>query len=353
VTRKLETVEMGRGLAALAVVLFHANGAADFIGARTAPLLSLGEHGVDFFFVLSGFIIFFVHRGDIGQPAQARDYALKRFIRLFPLLWLVVLSWSALKAGAGEAPSLSSLATSLFLYPSTAEPIPLVVWTLRHEALFYLAFLLLIWDKKSGIALFAAWTAGSLIQLGLSLSGRAVAGLGAFLLSSYQLDFMMGMGVAYLHSRFDFRASFVPLAGGVLAVAALLAAGAYFDIVRESMLDYSSVPATAWTLALGLAFAGLLHGLLCIEKLVTVPRSLVLLGGASYALYLVHTPANVFLQRIAAFLPGEVAILFMAVFGVAAGLVAHLYLEKPMTGYLRHTLLPKRRAAKEGIRTFG
>ncbi|MCR2346177.1 hypothetical protein NSP34_25335, partial [Salmonella enterica] len=37
-----------------------------------------GNLGVDFFFVLSGFIIVFAHYKDINQPKRAPEYLLKR-----------------------------------------------------------------------------------------------------------------------------------------------------------------------------------------------------------------------------------------------------------------------------------
>lgn len=344
---KIETVEAGRGLAALAVVFFHANASAVRLGEQGVPLLSLGEHGVDFFFVLSGFIIFFVHRGDIGRPERARAYALKRAIRLFPLLWLVVLGWSGLKAIQGEAPSAEALGTSTLLYPSLTEPLPLVVWTLRHEAMFYLAFLALVWNRAAGLALFGLWSAAAITQLGLSMAGHPVTGLGAFFLSTYQLDFVLGALVALAPRP---RPSFLPLAIALAALIAAFWAEESFGLGRHGMLDYSSPEAVRWTPVLGLAFAALLYGLLAIEERVRVPRALMLLGAASYAIYLVHTPLNALLQhvlvRVPLPLPGLIHLAFTLV-GVAGGIALHLLFERPVARFLRRRLLPKPSAARK------
>lgn len=270
---KLETIEAARGIAALAVVFFHGNASAAFIGARTFEWLSIGEHGVDFFFVLSGFIIFFVHYQDIGRPGGSRDYLLKRALRLFPILWIVVGGWAVLRTAVGQPPSLETLGTSLLLYPSTAEPAPLVVWTLRHEALFYLAFLALILSRKAGMVLFGLWTAAALVQLALSLMGGPVGGLASFFLSSYALDFIFGAGIAILHRRRSFRRTSLPLILATLLIVTLFWIEKHYGIRRTSLLDYSTPAATLWVAILGLGFAAVLHGLLCIEGKFKVPLS--------------------------------------------------------------------------------
>jgi peptidoglycan/LPS O-acetylase OafA/YrhL len=72
--RNWQGVQVGRGLAALMVVAYHAAlMLADprYMGAQVAGgLLRNFNAGVDFFFVLSGFIISWVHWDDIGKPAR-------------------------------------------------------------------------------------------------------------------------------------------------------------------------------------------------------------------------------------------------------------------------------------------
>jgi peptidoglycan/LPS O-acetylase OafA/YrhL len=344
---KLETIEAARGIAALAVVFFHANAAAAFIGARTFDWLSIGEHGVDFFFVLSGFIIFFVHYDDIGRPESSRGYLLKRAIRLFPILWIIVGGWAIVGTALGHPPSLATLGTSLLLYPSMAEPAPLVVWTLRHEALFYLAFLAAIMSRRAGMLLFGVWTLAALGQLVLSAVGRPVGGLASFFLSSYALDFMFGAGIAILHRRRAFRRSLVPLALALVLIVALFWTEEHFEIRRTGLLDYATPPATLWVAALGLGFAAVLHGLLCMEGKFKVPRFLLLLGAASYAIYLVHTPINSIAQRLARFIAEPLAFiggvqLFIVACGVLAGILLHLWVERPVSKRLRMMLLTRK-----------
>src|SRR3546814_13315098 len=100
-------------------------------------------------------------RSDIGNPDRAGGYALKRFIRLYPLYWLLtvaILLGSGLTGGVNTPPRepadiLSTL--SLFHFPSYSPPLT-VAWPLFHEVLFYSIFLVLIFNKGFCVAFFGA-----------------------------------------------------------------------------------------------------------------------------------------------------------------------------------------------------
>jgi exopolysaccharide production protein ExoZ len=82
-----------RALAALLVVLFHlgntiALGKYFGIEAFAIPF-KFGSAGVEFFFVLSGFIIFAAHRNDISKPRRLTNYISKRVIRIYPTYWII------------------------------------------------------------------------------------------------------------------------------------------------------------------------------------------------------------------------------------------------------------------------
>jgi peptidoglycan/LPS O-acetylase OafA/YrhL len=93
-----------RGLAAMAVVFQHYSVTAQWHAAR--PIPSLVPHGyvaVDFFFVLSGFILCYTHAQafERGEKGAYLDFMIRRAARLLPLqavtLGLVLLSgWASL-----------------------------------------------------------------------------------------------------------------------------------------------------------------------------------------------------------------------------------------------------------------
>jgi peptidoglycan/LPS O-acetylase OafA/YrhL len=338
---ELKSITAARGLAALAVAFFHANASMHFMGAPTVPIFSVGENGVDFFFVLSGFIIAWVHGRDIDRPQRAFDYAAKRFIRLFPILWIVVGGWLLVRLALGDVQQ-NAVGTSLLLYPSMIKPAPLVVWTLRHELIFYCAFSLLILDRRWGETLFVSWAALCLLQVVLSILGSPVTGLPALFLSSFNLDFMLGMAVAGAHRLFRFKDGMAPLWIGLAAVAAIMLLREIFGGGRLGMLDYVSPGATAWTLALGASFALLLHGLLCAEDRMTIPTPLLMLGASSYSLYLAHTALNSATQHVGILLPVGASQLFMVAAAVIGGWLLYSRVEKPLSDFLRGMLKRRR-----------
>ncbi len=153
--QKLEWLEMGRGVAALAVFVSHGSYA-------NVPLNLIerfvvwGEWGVAFFFVLSGFIIFYVHSPDLNNPARASNFAWRRFIRIFPTYWLVLSGYLVFRHGQGVDLSWEFFVKQFLLLPGDRLFLP-VAWTLRHELLFYAIFLLAVFNIRLGIAAFATW----------------------------------------------------------------------------------------------------------------------------------------------------------------------------------------------------
>src|SRR5580692_2096905 len=90
---RLLGIQLARGAAAVLVVLYHAGrGLAlpQYLGhVPLGGLFNFGHAGIDFFFVLSGFIIFTVHHGDIGRPSALPRYVWRRLARIYPIYWVV------------------------------------------------------------------------------------------------------------------------------------------------------------------------------------------------------------------------------------------------------------------------
>jgi len=85
----LATVQGGRAGAAIAVVLFHCTGIVGLqkYGGHAAfdVVTKSGDLGVDFFFVLSGFIILHAHFRDIGVGNKIGRYVWRRVTRIYPV----------------------------------------------------------------------------------------------------------------------------------------------------------------------------------------------------------------------------------------------------------------------------
>lgn len=92
--KKLSEVQAFRGLAALLVVFLRATliGREYFQVDFAQGSFAFGYAGVDFFFVLSGFIISYAHPKDIGVSGAMLPYLCKRAIRIYPCYWLLTLA---------------------------------------------------------------------------------------------------------------------------------------------------------------------------------------------------------------------------------------------------------------------
>ncbi len=129
------------------------------------PVFDFGFAGVDFFFVLSGFIMIHVHAGDIGQPRMLAAYLWKRFSRIYPAYWIVLAAivpvyFLVPSFGLGHEREPGVIVRAIVLFPHPETHLVLgVAWTLVYEVFFYLLFGLLILDKRIGVLVFVGWMA--------------------------------------------------------------------------------------------------------------------------------------------------------------------------------------------------
>lgn len=275
---KLLSIELARGVAAILVVLYHASRHLDrnvgFADGRQT--FQFGHAGVDFFFVISGFIILLVHGGDLGRPERIGRYAARRFTRIYPIYW-VILALTVALAARSALPSPLEVARAAFLLPTRGEPMVGVAWTLQHEIIFYGAFAVLILNLRIGLVLLGLW-------LGLIVSGFLVSGprgMEAVFVSAYNLEFFFGMGAAWWLRRRE-----VIRPGAVLALG--LSLFALFALAE--VLGYLDGYASWARPAYGLPSALIILGLVEMERggRIRVPLRLLWLGRGSYSIYLFH-----------------------------------------------------------------
>lgn len=303
---KIQSLQAGRGIAAAAVIVLHSAMAAHDFGQPMPgyAILSRGWIGVDFFFVLSGFIIFH-STADRGHSLS--HYALARFRRIYLPYWPIGL---AVALAYVVLPSLSagnhewSWLPTLTLLPVDARPALNVVWTLQHEMLFYILFGLFYFSR--------------LLPLGLFAWGLGIAfGLPHLAFEPINVEFFMGM-LACLAYRYRVAHPAMIL----FALPAFLLWG-YFGATEDTRI------------LAGLGFAFIIAPIAQLERYgrFAVPRWLVFLGAASYSLYLVHP---VLISAVARISP---AIFVSGIaFSFAGGIAYHLWIEKPL---LRHARPPR------------
>ena len=355
---RLDSLQVFRGVAAVLVVLHHAGTFAlgHLGGAFFGGAFDWGAAGVDFFFVLSGFIIYFVHRRDLGRPATLRGFAAKRLVRIYPIYWVacaVVIPLYFVSPASGPAYARDPLAitTSVLLIPQGHYPVLGQAWTLTFEMLFYVVFALLIWRWKVFAPLAAAWMAACAGVYFCELAG-GFAGHGdgreslAFpwnwLFSRHNVLFGFGVGAAWLVMRGVGVRWHRWLVWGGVALFALFAAlnqpGRTFDPAR--VFDY---PLTFGVASLLIVIGAAATDLA--EPALRMPRLLLYLGDASYSIYLFHSIALSLAVRpaerlVAAHRLGvNAACVGMCLVAIAVGCATHSFVEKPLLIILRRRVL--------------
>ena len=346
--KKLQYIEIARGIAAILVVLHHATlDAPAFYDYRPFDnLFYFGMAGIDFFFVLSGFIIYYVHSDDNGTWKSIKDYIIKRLIRVYPLFlvvstsmliaYLLLPQWSPI---AGLF-SLEYLTTSFLLLPSSTPPLLSVSWTLVHEIFFYMLFILIILNKKIGVITFILW---ALMILSYNLFFQDVVFPFSFYLSKYNFEFLLGVLVAFLiKSDISFKIK-------NLALPALIV-GLVVFLLNGVNVDYNLIQINGFytTMIYGLAGSNIVFGLALLPSLEQVSRlfkMLLLLGAASYSIYLIHNPLQSVLHRIIrasdiqTVLHPNLIFIAIVMFCLLAGIILHILIERPILNYLRKRFL--------------
>ena len=157
--RPLLCVDALRGIAAVAVMLFHANGF--FWRGTQGPavptlLFGYGHLGVSLFFLISGFCIHLPNAAS-NRPLNWKTFAIRRFFRLYPTYLLVVVGCMLLVAlqtklvggGPNEATWANFAGHLIFWHyfvpaNSSAMGISPVLWSIAIEVHFYVLYALLL-----------------------------------------------------------------------------------------------------------------------------------------------------------------------------------------------------------------
>ncbi len=324
---RLVQVDALRGVAAMAVVLFHfTTRFGEMYSGNPSPTRSLptGHYGVNLFFIISGFVIFMT----LERTKKPMDFVVSRFSRLFPAYWFAIFLTLAITHLLGLPGKLVGLGTALAnmimihgLFK--VSHVDGVYWTLEIELLFYCGMFLLYRLKRLHhihTAIFALlllrviyWVLEH--RFGISLPWI----LFHLLILQYIPWFALGISV-YLLAHRNKTGVWLPAARtAALAITTLLICNS----VGVAML------AVVFTILVFLATGGRLT-LLCLGPFVW-------LGSISYPLYLIHENIGwaVMLRLLAINVPVDAAIILTlgAVLLLAGALTR--WVEQPAMRWIR------------------
>jgi exopolysaccharide production protein ExoZ len=298
--REIVSIQYLRAVAALGVVLAHSSTSLLSRNRALIPM-GIGTAGVDIFFVISGFLMYFT---TAGQKITAIQFYLRRFVRIVPLYFAVSTVAFLIACVAPHTtrmfssnvfdylrsicfiPYFNARAASTDLLKPMIRPEVGQGWTLNYEMFFYSIFgLCLNLPVRSRMACLAG------VVLTASLLGVIFRPSGAILQTytdSLVLEFVLGVLLAYIFMKGPSKL----LACAVM----LLLVAAIVGSLISPLLISASLPRFITT---GIPVAGVVGAALWLDRNDLIPRSttLLLLGNASYCLYLLHGFVLAILRR--------------------------------------------------------
>ena len=283
----------------IGMVLWHHSPV--YAAMEQAPkLLTRGYLGVDFFFVLSGYLIttLLLREEARNGSFSLKDFYIRRMLRIIPVYYLVVTAMSVYWVWVKGMEEVAPLVPYYYLFLSNFlvgdVPLLTVTWSLSVEEQYYLMWpLLLLLLPLLGRApvvagligicvLTAAGVLGPLLGLSPIVTEHAVFQLPA---TGYSAILMGTLAALLLHSESGFRALY-PLIGHRLAP--LVAFGALIlalVALPGNLMGWPNVPVHgAMTLCLMTLVAREDNLLAPVLRLSPIAR----IGEISYGVYLYH-----------------------------------------------------------------
>ncbi len=339
----LRNLHLLRAVAALGVVYYHTTSEAGL----NLPV-NIGAHGVDVFFVISGFIITHI------AAHSPNRFLIRRIIRIVPFYWTATL---VLFGAAALAPHLLrstqtdwvQLWCSLFFVPREtpyAGMVPTLIlgWSLNYEMYFYLMF--------AGALVIAPRRAPLVCCLGIGATAllidasRVIHPSIRFYARPLVFEFVYGVCVFYLLMAAERHI-------GWFAQRSKIRWGLWFAALSALLLIGLEEAHGGWGvprfLAAGVPAGMLVLAALLLERAYGIRAKsyiVFLLGESSFVLYLIHPYVIYGLLRTLLSRRGDLPV--VATIGIVvalllvstlAAIAIHLWLEKPVMLALRRRWL--------------
>jgi exopolysaccharide production protein ExoZ len=331
-------IQILRFFAAVAVVAFHALGTPpkgfEMPDSALTFALSYGGRGVDLFFVISGFVIFYATHASKLTPAE---FLRRRVERIVPLYFVVIFTVTMLAItlpatfGTPDWYTARHILKSLAFIAFTDGDMPVVYvgWSLEYEMYFYLAVALLmaltreVW--RNIVVIFSA-----LAILGQIPGVGAALGNIAFFADPMILEFVLGVIVGSVFVNGGTRWP-MPVAAAC-AIAALLVTDPTNRVIVSGVPSACLVAAAAWLSRKRIDPSGL-------------ERALARLGDASYSIYLAQVQtvslASVSIAGSIPAIPPLLLLIVTACIVVALGLALNILVERPLLNLCRRLGSPR------------
>lgn len=355
----IKNVQYLRFLAAALVVMAHSN--LQIYGIN-GSLTNLGGFGVDIFFIISGFIMPYIIFGGLYKEGTvatmgAGGFLWRRVTRIWPMYFLTIACVVTLSLAVGAGVIKNATADLAYIFnPSKADPLWLletltfthwtrppvlgIGWTLQVEFLFYASIAAVLLFRVRTLAGLEAGIL-SFFFFALVLSSRSDAA-NSFA-NPMIFEFMLGFFLYRLVSGGVILEKRLAMVIAILAIPALIA----IELSGSVKLAGTLYRPVAW----GVPAFFLVWAALSLENQTRNSRVLSLLGDASYSLYLTHgfvSPVFVFAWITFGLNESVAWWIYLPIYFCVCqvvGLLAHIYVEKPINSSIRKIFRTKPKCA--------
>lgn len=306
---KLNSIQYLRAFAALLVVASHAVKEVSHANMQdTLNITLLGQFGVDVFFVISGFIMYYVTVNSSNSLTSSIVFLQKRFIRIVPIYWLLTVITISISIFLSQLKNnnyldFNYIASSFMFIPAlrasdgNITPVLGLGWTLNYEMFFYCIFAVLLLLPRKYLLVSSTAIFFVIVLAGFNIEKSSV--ITWYWSRPIILEFILGLFIAslftkgYLLSRLQ----------GLI----VFSSGIFIWIYSSSLVTASSPEYRFWCWGIS---ASLIVASVMLTKRMSTDQSPTIftiigtrIGDASFSLYLSHMFV---LRALTMFLPIEI-----------------------------------------------
>jgi exopolysaccharide production protein ExoZ len=314
-------------------------------------LENFGAIGVDIFFIISGFIMVYVS-GNIDNFSKIITFFKKRMIRLYtlyiPLTFLLMFY---------KHPDVSTILKNILLLPifdtGTIFLLPSIniAWTLSFELFFYIIFTISLIIHKKMHNIVAIIILLTFVFLGTIINFNEVHLV--FLTNPILLEFVLGiiLGLIYTNKiKIPLSVVFLIFITAILQFVLLINNG--YSNISEAYLTLngsgSFLRVYLWGIPSFLLVTSILfitqhQNQTSIHKFSFIKKIFILIGDASYSIYLIHTFLfSAILHFNDLFMNiqnGDLLIFLFLSFSIFLGCLIYIFIEDPLLNFCKKKLL--------------
>jgi len=324
-------LDIARFIAAISVVLYHfISRPESMVFPDLAELTKFGYLGVPFFFIISGFVI-----AMSASNRSAMQFAISRFVRLYPALWagvvFTVLVTYILNESSYSVFQVLANFTLLNEYLGF-EDVDGVYWTLKAELKFYACIFILV-----GLRLFDMYKIWLTIWLLITIMYSSISQpffMGWFISPEYSPFFIAGVGFYLVHHHGMNGYNLL-----VLSVAALLSCFHAYEQTSGFILNTQREDRLISVAIVLLMFVFMYFLALGRFKLRS-RRWYVTLGALTYPLYLIHNVAGkAIIDEFSPMFGEELMVLVTILMMLFFSYALHRLVEKPLATPMKNYML--------------